>query len=92
MHITLDLSASQHRFLREYSFLTGVKRTAVLRRYKRAAITLIMGVTRRYEYRYPGARFPSSLQHLRPRAPGLIKGSDVVHVHYIKAPTPQYTL
>ena len=31
IRITVDLSASQHRFLREYCFLTGVKGTAVLR-------------------------------------------------------------
>ena len=29
--ITVDLSASQHRFLREYCFMTGTKGTAVLR-------------------------------------------------------------
>ena len=31
IRITVDLSASQHRFLREYCFMTGVKGTAVLR-------------------------------------------------------------
>ena len=31
IRITVDLSASQHRFLREYCFLTGAKGTAVLR-------------------------------------------------------------
>jgi hypothetical protein len=31
IRITVDLSSSQHRFLREYCFLTGSKGTAVLR-------------------------------------------------------------
>src|SRR5215210_3726800 len=31
IRITVDLSASQHRFLREYCFTTGTKGTAVLR-------------------------------------------------------------
>ena len=31
IRITVDLSASQHRYLREYCFMTGVKGTAVLR-------------------------------------------------------------